>query len=171
MLKPLSQDEVSRIVKNVLDACIDIKTLSQQGYQWISLRAGFIAHYNREGFIADFENSQNLRENILAYEHHNTRFNRSQKDIDYPFYKQVSEMYLQIVEQLKANPAQYRQKKHSDDFVIEFSWLPTDNIHQIKLCTKRGSVGVFADKQYLLSLANNIHAHLQEADLFKSKQP
>lgn len=170
MLKPLSEVEVSRIVTNALEACKDIHKLSREGYKWISLRAGFIAHFSLEGFMSDYENSQNLRENILANEHHNTRFNRSPKDKDYPYYKQVSEMYGRITNELKAHPLEYRMKKRTDDFFIEFAWLPKDNLHQIKLCTKRGSIGVFADKQYLLSLVGSIHAHLQEADHFNPTQ-
>ena len=137
MLKPLSEEEASRIVKNILEACKDIQHLSRDGYRWISLRAGFIAHYNREGFISDYQLSSNLRDNILAYEKANTFCHRKERDRDYPYYQQVCRMYAEIAAKLKEHPELYRQKRSTDDFHIEFILLPSDNLHQIRLFMKK----------------------------------
>ena len=169
MLKPFEPQHAVRIVDNILDACKDITRLSVDGYRWISIRAGFIAHYNKEGFITDYQTSQNIRDNILVYEHANIHCNRSVTDIEYPYYQQQCDMYARILDNLKANPADYQQEKQIEHFYIEFEWYPGDDLHRITLCSNKGTARVLADKQYLLSLVNNIYAHLQESDELKSR--
>ena len=171
MLKPLEPQHAEQIVNNILDACKDITKLSVEGYRWIRVRSGFIAHLDKEGFIADYQTSQNLRDNILVYEHANIHCNRRNTDIEYPYYQQQCDMYVRILDNLKANPSEYKQKKQIDHFYIELEWCLVDDMHQITLRSYKGITKVIADKQYLLSLANKIHAHLQESDALKNRLP
>lgn len=107
-IKPIEAQQADRITNNILDACKDITRLSEEGYRWLRLRAGFIAHHTREGFISDFQHSLHLYENILAYEFANVCCNRSPDDPDYRYNKQQCEMYATIVDRIKQNPDAYR---------------------------------------------------------------
>jgi hypothetical protein len=160
MLHSLDPERASRIIGNLLDACRDITRLSLEAYRWINLRAGFIAHFDLDGFIEEYQTCQNLRENILANQIHNTSCKRSGKDRDYPYYLQQCEMYQQIVERLLADPQQFKQKKRTDEFCIELSKEKQEEIHKITLVTKRGTSSVFCDKDFLINLQNNISHYL-----------
>jgi hypothetical protein len=164
MLHSLEPEKVSRIIKNTLEACTDITGLSLEAYRWINLRAGFIAHYDRDGFIEEYQTCQNLRENILANQIHNTSCNRSRNDKDYPYYLQQCEMYQQIVERLLAEPEKFTQKKRTDEFCVELSKEKTEEIHKLSLITKRGTSSVFCDRNFLISLQNNIIHHLKSCE-------
>ena len=161
---------VGQIITNILEACKDIARLSDEGYRWISKRNGFDANCNREDFITDYQSSLNLRNNILVYEHANIHCNQTIPEIDLPYYQQQCVIYRQILDQLKANPLEYRQKGQVEYFFIEFRWCAGNDMHQITLCSIKGTVSVNADKQFLLSLANNIHSHLQESEALINKQ-
>ena len=164
MLHPLEKETTLRVIANILEACRDIKLLSPEAYRWLHLRAGFIAHYDLEGFIEEYQTSQNLRDNILANQIHNTSCNRSRKDRDYPYYLQQCEIYQQIVERLLADPQQFKQKKRTDEFCLEISKDKEEEIHRITLSTKRGTSSVFCDKDFLINLQNNINHHLKSCE-------
>jgi hypothetical protein len=164
MIHPFEQDKTARIVKNILAACRDISLLSQEGYRWMNLRAGFIAHYDMEGFIEEYQTCQNLRDNILVNQIHNTSCNRSRKDRDYLYYLQQCEMYQQIVEQLLAEPQKFTQKKRTDEFCVELSTEQADEIYKLSLITKRGTSSVLCNKQFLINLQNNISHHLNACE-------
>ncbi len=164
MLHPLEPERVSRIVNNVLQACRDISCLSLEAYRWIHVRAGFIAHYDLDGFIEEYQTCQNLRENILANQIHNTCCNRSKKDNEYPYYLQQCEMYEQIVERLLTEPQKFIQKKRTDNFCIELSKEKQDEIHKLTLITKRGTSSVFCDRNFLINLQNDINHHLKTCE-------
>ncbi len=160
MLHPLEPEKASRIVSGVLEACRDITRLPMESYRWLHLRAGFIARYDLQGFIEDYQSCQNLRDNILVNQIHNTSCNHSRKDKDYPYYLQQCEMYQQIVEKLLAEPKKFTQQKRTDDFCLELVKDKQQEIHRIKLITKRGISSVYCNKEFLITLQNNISAHL-----------
>jgi hypothetical protein len=164
MIHPLEKDKSLRVMNNILAACRDITCLSLEGYRWIHLRAGFIAHYDLEGFIEEYQTCRNLRDNILANQIHNTCCNRSRKDRDYPYYLQQCEMYQQIVEQLLAEPEKFTQKKRTDEFCVELSKEKSEEIHKLTLITKRGTSSVFCDRNFLINLQNNIDHHLKSCE-------
>ena len=164
MIHPLEPEKASRIIGNILEACRDITKLSLEAYRWLHLRAGFIAHFDREGFIEEYQSCQNLRDNILANQIHNTSCNRSRKDRDYPYYLQQCDIYQQIVEQLLADPKQFKQKKRTDEFCLEISKDKEEEIHKITLSTKRGTSSVLCDKDFLVNLQNNISHYLTNCE-------
>ena len=151
-------------MNNILAACRDITCLSLEAYRWIHIKAGFIAHYDLGGFIEEYQTCQNLRDNILANQIHNTSCNRSRKDKDYPYYLQQCEMYQQIVEQLLADPRKFTQKRHTDEFCVELSTEQADDIYKLSLITKRGTSSVLCNKQFLINLQNNISHHLKTCE-------
>ena len=164
MIHPLDPEKVSRILNNVLAACRDISCISVEAYRWLHLRAGFIAHFDLDGFIEEYQSGQNLRDNILANQIHNTCCNRIKKDKDYPYYLQQCEMYQQLVERLLADPKQFKQKKRTDEFCVELSKEKTEEIHKLTLITKRGTSSVFCDRNFLINLQHNIDHHLKSCE-------
>ena len=160
MLKPIEKERADAIVKNILAACRDISLLSLESYRWLHLRSGFIAHYCREGFIEEYQTNQNLRECILAYQHANIHCTRNANDVEYPYYRQQSGMYNQIVDQLNATEPAPRQRQRTDEFSLELSKEIEDEIHRLTLVTKRGTSTVYCDTNFLVSLQQNISLHL-----------
>ena len=163
-MQPLEPVKAARIVTNILEACRDITYLSLEAYRWLNLRAGFISHFDLDGFIENYQSSLNLQENILANQIHNTSCNRSKKDKDYPYYVQQCEIYQQIVEQLIADPTKFIQKQRTDEFCIELSKEQQAEIHKITLITHRGTSSVFCDTNFLINLQNNISHHLKSCE-------
>jgi len=127
-IKPIEARQAERIINNILDACMDISHLSEEAYRWLRLRNGFIAHHTREGFIADFQHSLHLYENILAYEYANTQCNRLRDDPDYRYCKQQCEMYATIIARIKQNPEAFRPavqtQAHLQEEVTQTATLP-----------------------------------------------
>ena len=164
MLHPHTPDKVARIINNTLEACKDITLLTIESYRWLHLRAGFIAHFDLEGFIENYQTSLNLRENILANQIHNTSCIRSLKDRDYPYYLQQCEMYQQIVEQLLAEPEKFTPKIRTDEFCVELSKEKTEEIHKLTLITKRGTSSVFCDRNFLINLQHDISHNLKSCE-------
>lgn len=127
-IKPIEARQAERIINNILDACMDISQLSEEAYHWLRLRAGFIAHHTREGFIADFQHSLHLYENILAYEYANVYCNQFPNDPDYLYCKQQCEMYATIIDRIKQSPDAYQPvaqtQAHFQQEVTQTATLP-----------------------------------------------
>jgi len=96
LLTPMQE---SRIINNVISACKNIEKLNSQGYKFINLASGFIAHYNLEGFKGYY--SENSLKNAIL---ENARFNQwnnfSSLDRDFDYYMQKKKIYNTIVEKL-----------------------------------------------------------------------
>lgn len=98
LLTPIQQ---KRIVNNVVLACSDISKLNKQGYNFLYLCSGFIAHYNLQGFIAHYEDyslEQDLADNARMNQWHNFTPN----DRDYEYMMQKRETYNMILGALAA---------------------------------------------------------------------
>ena len=160
MIHSIEPEKAFRIVSGVLKACRDITLLTLESCRWLQIRAGFIAHYDRKGFIEEYQTCQNLRDNILANHIHNTSCSRSKKDVDFPYYLQQCDMYAQIVQSLLTEPQKFTQKKRTDNFCLELSTDREDEIHKLTLITRRGTSTVFFDSNFLVNLQNNISQHL-----------
>jgi hypothetical protein len=89
------------IVKNVIAACKDITKLSPNAYTFIMLCSGFIAHYDRDGFI-DYYRDGSLKRDILQYQRQNQWLNFRQGEENYDYYMQKKSMYNAICLGLKA---------------------------------------------------------------------
>ena len=64
-MKPITPTMQKRIVTNILAACKDITKLNKDGYNFIYLAAGFIAHYDLHEFI-DYYEDGSLQDDIRA---------------------------------------------------------------------------------------------------------
>lgn len=95
--------EQTLIVNNVVRACYDIQKLSEQGYKFISLSSGFIAHFNRFCFTQFYREDSvySLREDILKNAKQNEWNNFRPGDTNYEYYMYKAATYATIVFCLK----------------------------------------------------------------------
>jgi hypothetical protein len=96
-LTPYTERQATLIVNNVVRACSDITKLNGTGYKYINLCSGFIAHFNRYGFI-DYYSRNSLREDILRNAEMNKWRNFRPGDRDYDYYMAKADIYRRIVE-------------------------------------------------------------------------
>lgn len=99
MLQPLTERQKTLIVNNVVAAVKDITKLNNTGYNYLYLCSGFIAHYNRYGFISHYSDSD-LKRDIMNNQRNNKWSNFRPGDRDYDYYKSKADVYAQIVEKL-----------------------------------------------------------------------
>lgn len=95
-----TERQATLIVNNVLRACADITKLNSTGYKYINLCSGFIAHFNRYGFI-DYYTRNSLKEDILRNYHANQWLNFRPGDQNYEYYQSKARIYARIVEGLR----------------------------------------------------------------------
>jgi len=96
-LVPHTERQATLIVNNVVRACNDIEKLNNTGYKYLYLCSGFIAHFNRYGFI-DHYSRHSLREDILRNAQMNQWRNFRPGDRDYEYYMAKADIYRRIVE-------------------------------------------------------------------------
>lgn len=97
MLTLKTDKECKYIVKNVLSACRDISKLTKAGYNFLYLAQGFIAHYNRAGFMDYYREPGSLERDILANARANQWYNFSATDKDGAYYHQKRDIYNAIL--------------------------------------------------------------------------
>jgi hypothetical protein len=87
------------IVNNIVKACKNIESLNKQGYNFISLASGFIAHCNLYEFIEHYR-EYDLKSDILSNKSMNMWNNFRQGDLNYDYYMSKKEIYLKIIDRL-----------------------------------------------------------------------
>lgn len=100
-MKLLTPTQQKRIVNNVVAACSDIDKLNKQGYNFLYLCSGFIAHYDLYGFQAyysDHSLEQDLADNARSNQWHNFK----PSDHLYEYMMQKRETYNMILGALAA---------------------------------------------------------------------
>lgn len=95
-IKPITPALQKRIVKNVLAACKDIHKLNKDGYNFLYLASGFIAHYNLHGFI-DYYEDYNLVDDIIANRNRNMWNNFREGEQNYEYYMSKKAVYVAIL--------------------------------------------------------------------------
>jgi hypothetical protein len=100
-IEPLTEQKKTLIVNNVLKACKRIEDLNPHGYGFLYLASGFIAHYNRGGFI-DFYRSVDLTEDIKRNASMNQWDNFHPGEENFEYYMSKKEVYNRILKGLGA---------------------------------------------------------------------
>lgn len=97
---PLSQQEQDRIIKNVVGVIKsgDSNKLSRAGYNFLYLASGFIAHYNIDGFRHYYQNTEDLKRDIVANRWANQWDNFKPDEADYAYYMAKRDTYNRILE-------------------------------------------------------------------------
>jgi hypothetical protein len=92
----LTERQKTLIVNNVLAAVTDINKLNNIGYHFLYLSCGFIAHYNRYGFI-NYYSTESLRDDIITNAQMNQWNNFHLGDRDYDHQMEKKEIYNRIL--------------------------------------------------------------------------
>jgi len=103
MIPAITEKQKSLIVNNIVKACDDIHKLNGTGYKYIYLASGFIAHYNINGFKANYDLvdcGYSLADAILANAAANRWDNFNPGNDNYEYYKSKADVYKRIVDKL-----------------------------------------------------------------------
>ena len=100
MLTPMTTKEQDLTVKAVVSACKDINKLNKRAYNFLNLCCGFIAHYDKFGFIAHYSDGS-LVDDIKANASMNQYRNFHEGDAYYDYMMVKKSVYNRILEQLK----------------------------------------------------------------------
>ena len=103
MLLPYTERQSTLIINNVLKALKDPSKLSKQGYKYLNLCSGFIAHYNHAGFINYYQRTGKLQRDILENLSANQWKNFTPLDRDYHYYQSKAKIYQSIVNSIKGD--------------------------------------------------------------------
>jgi hypothetical protein len=98
-ITPFTERQQTIIVNNIVKACKNIESLNKQGYNFISLSSGFIAHYNLYGFI-EYYKKNDLKSDILSNKSMNMWNNFRPGEQNYEYYMSKKEIYLKIIDRL-----------------------------------------------------------------------
>lgn len=101
MLKRYTSLQKTRIVNNIVRACKDPEKLNKQGYNFLYLASGFIAHYNLKGFIGHYSQWHSLASDILENQRYNQWHNFTENDKDFGYYMDKRAIYNAICAQLR----------------------------------------------------------------------
>lgn len=104
LISPIQQ---KRIVNNIVAACDDIEKLNKQGYDFLNLCSGFIAHYNLNGFKSYYSDAS-LEQDIVFNAKANQWKNFTPGDQYYDYMMQKRETYNMILGALAAK--EYKQR-------------------------------------------------------------
>ena len=97
-----TEHEETMIVKSVVGFANGKRsTMTMAAYQYISGMAGFIAHYNKDGFEQEYSDRNKLRSEIKRNAQVNLYGNFRPGDKGYKYYKQMAAMYRTIVSMLR----------------------------------------------------------------------
>lgn len=100
-MTPYTQRQQQLIVSNVLKACKDIDKLNRNGYDFLYLSNGFIAHYDINGFKAHYS-EHSLQRDIEDNARSNQWNNFRPGERDYEYYMSKKEIYNKILGALVA---------------------------------------------------------------------
>lgn len=96
-ISSLTERQKTLIVSNVVKACENIKKLNGTGYKFLYLCSGFIAHYNRYGFIQAYNEPESLKFNLIKNSKQNQWDNFRPGDQDYDYYMSKKDVYNRIL--------------------------------------------------------------------------
>lgn len=97
MLDPKTDREIRNIISSTVKAAtIDITCLTHDAYVFLHISSGFIAHYNLQGFIAEYGTSANLAKDILHNRENNQYTNFRPDEKNYDYYHQKGIIYNKI---------------------------------------------------------------------------
>jgi hypothetical protein len=119
-LIPCSPEEEQKVIRDCVKAARDIKSMTDRAYKYLYLAGGFIAHFNKLGFMEHYEEPGSLKKAIFEYQRENQYNNFGPKDDGYDYYMQKKKIYNTICACLrqgieyKSKPK--RQKETEFDF-------------------------------------------------------
>jgi hypothetical protein len=119
-LEPFSVEEEQKIIRDCVKAAHNIDALTDKAYRFLNLSSGFIAHYNRFGFMDHYREPGSLKQDILAHQNHNQWGNFHQGERGYEYYMQKKNIYNAVCDCLKNN-IEYRPRRNVEK-TMEFDF-------------------------------------------------
>ena len=95
-LTPYTDKQKEMIVANIVKAVGSIRLLNETAYKYINVCSGFIAHYDKNGFIGYYKENS-LKDDILRNTRANEWRNFHPKDESYAYYMSKADIYKSIV--------------------------------------------------------------------------
>jgi hypothetical protein len=110
-LEPFSVEEAQRIIHDCVKAARNIDNLTEKAYRFLNLSSGFIAHYDRSGFMGHYGEPGSLKKDILTHQNHNQWRNFRPGERGYEYYMQKKDIYNAVCDCLKNN-IEYRPRRN-----------------------------------------------------------
>ena len=98
-MQALTERQKTLIVNNVVKAVKNIDNLNKTGYNFLYLASGFIAHYDMNGFIAEYSD-RSLKHDIVSYAGQNQWKNFRPGERDYDYYMAKADVYNRILAEI-----------------------------------------------------------------------
>ena len=99
-LTPYTDKQKEMIVANIVKAVGSIRLLNETAYKYINVCSGFIAHYDKNGFIGYYKENS-LKDDILRNTRANEWRNFRPTDENYAYYMSKADIYKSIVEAIQ----------------------------------------------------------------------
>jgi hypothetical protein len=109
-LMPFSIEEEQKIIRDCVKAARNIDDLTDKAYRFLNLSNGFIAHYDRFGFMEYYREPGSLKLDILSHQNHNQWGNFRAGERGYEYYMRKKRIYNTVCDCLKNN-IEYRPKR------------------------------------------------------------
>ena len=127
----LRTEKQKKLIVNNVVKCINnnnMDLLTKSGYNYLYLCSGFIAHYNRYGFI-EYYKRENLLKDILTNFHYNQWNNFRPNEKDYSYYMEKKEIYNSIINAVNPHLVTDQKLKITLKCYVDIlsSNLPTSN--------------------------------------------
>jgi hypothetical protein len=110
-LEPFSIEEEQKIIRDCVKAANNIETMTDKAYRFLNLSNGFIAHYNKLGFMDYYHESGSLKKDILTNQRNNQWWNFRPGERGYEYYMQKKKIYNAVCDCLKNN-IEYRPRRN-----------------------------------------------------------
>jgi hypothetical protein len=119
-LEPFSVEEEQRIIRDCVKAGRNIDDLTDKAYRFLNLSSGFIAHYNKFGFMDYYREPGSLKKDILANQNRNQWGNFQPGERGYEYYMQKKNIYNAVCDCFKNN-VEYRPRWNAEK-TMEFDF-------------------------------------------------
>ncbi len=98
-MTPLGKEKENRIIRGIglVFLLQDINQLDKYGYQFLCQCLGFIAHYNKQGFIQHYGNEDKLKRDVVLYVSLNQCDDYQKGDYEYEFMMQKKRIYNTVL--------------------------------------------------------------------------
>jgi hypothetical protein len=119
-IEPFSIEEEQKIIRDCVKAANDIETMTDRAYKFLYLANGFIAHYDKWGFVEYYLEAGSLKKDLFDYQRENQYGNFCPGDEYYDYYMQKKKIYNTICDCLRNNIEFKTEKKMEKTAEFDF---------------------------------------------------